>query len=285
MQVWPAPAKLNLFLHITGRRKDGYHSLQTVYQFLDFADELRFRITDDAKITRAVSPPHIPPEVDLSLRAAQLLKDASRVDKGVEVHLNKRIPLGGGLGGGSSDAATTLLALNHLWGVGFDRSRLVELGLQLGADVPVFIGGRAAWAEGIGELLTPADPEEVWYVVLVPPVQISTPEVFATLDANSFSAPITLRDFHAGRVHNDLEPVVRERYPQVDQALQWLARFGAPRMTGSGACVYLQVGDKSEGTRILDQRPAWLSGFVARGVNRHPLFEIEQVSSRGIVEG
>ncbi|MFQ6023186.1 MAG: 4-(cytidine 5'-diphospho)-2-C-methyl-D-erythritol kinase [Acidiferrobacterales bacterium] len=279
MQVWPAPAKLNLFLHVTGRRDDGYHLLQTVFQFLDFADELRFRVTDDGAITRAMPLPRVAEETDITLRAARLLKTVSGTDKGVEIHLNKRIPLGGGLGGGSSDAATTLLALNHLWGVDLQRTQLIELGLQLGADVPVFIGGRAAWAEGVGEVLMPIEPEEVWYVVLVPPVQVSTAQVFRDLGLAGFSPPITISDFQAGRVRNDLEHAVRERYPEVDKTLQWLARFGQPRMTGSGACVYLPVKDEPEGRWILGQHPQSLSGFVARGVNIHPLFAIHHESS------
>ena len=274
MPIWPAPAKLNLFLHVTGRRPDGYHTLQTVFQFLDYSDELSFRITSDGKIVRAAPLPGVSKDTDLTLRAAQWLQRASATTLGVEIRLRKRIPAGGGLGGGSSDAATTLLALNRLWGLGMTRTELLRLGLQLGADVPVFIGGQAAWAEGVGEHLTPIEPEQAWYVVLVPPVHVSTAEVFAELGLTAFSGPITIRDFHAGRAGNDLERVVRRRYPAVDQALTWLAQFGQARMTGSGGCVYLKVAEESAGRRILAQRLPGFDGFIARGLNRHPLFEM-----------
>lgn len=273
MQTWPAPAKLNLFLHVTGRRADGYHSLQTVFQFLDYSDELSFRVTADARIVRVAPLPGVPEDTDLTLRAARLLQRVSGTTLGVEIKLRKQIPIGGGLGGGSSDAATTLLALNHLWGLGVTRTELLRMGLQLGADVPVFIGGQAAWGEGVGERLTPVEPEEAWYVVLVPPVHVSTAEVFTELGLTAFSGPITIRDFHAGRAGNDLERVVRRRYPEVDQALSWLAQFGQARMTGSGGCVYLKVAEESAGRRILAQRLPGFDGFVARGINRHPLFE------------
>lgn len=274
MHIWPAPAKLNLFLHVTGRRPDGYHTLQTVFQFLDYSDELSFRVTSDGKIVRAAPLSGVAEDTDLTLRAAQWLQRASATTLGVEIRLRKRIPVGGGLGGGSSDAATTLLALNHLWGLSLTRTELLRLGLQLGADVPVFIGGQAAWAEGVGEHLTPIEPEEAWYVVVVPPVHVSTGEVFAELGLTAFSGPITIRDFHAGRAGNDLERVVRRRYPAVDQALTWLAQFGQARMTGSGGCVYLKVAEESAGRRILAQRLPGFDGFVARGLNRHPLFEM-----------
>jgi 4-diphosphocytidyl-2-C-methyl-D-erythritol kinase len=274
MQIWPAPAKLNLFLHVTARRPDGYHSLQTVFQFLDYSDELSFRVTTDGRIVRAAPLPGVSEDADLTRRAARLLQQVSATTQGVEIRLRKRIPVGGGLGGGSSDAATTLLALNLLWDLGLTRTELLRLGLQLGADVPVFIGGRAAWGEGIGERLAPVEPEEAWYVVLAPPVHVSTGEVFAELGLTAFSAPITIRDFHAGRVRNDLERVVRRRYPEVDQALTWLAQFGQARMTGSGGCVFLKVAEESAGRDILAQRLPGFDGFVARGVNRHPLFEM-----------
>lgn len=282
MQIWPAPAKLNLFLHVTGRRSDGYHLLQTVFQFLDYADELGFRVTGDGQVTQRAPVPGVAQEADLTVRAARLLKDTTGTSKGVEIHLQKRVPAGGGLGGGSSDAATTLLALNHLWGINLERSELRELGLQLGADVPVFIAGRAAWAEGIGEVLTPIEPEETWYVVLVPPVEVSTARVFNDLGSTGFSPPVAIRDFHKGQVRNDLEPVVRRRYPEVDQALRWLAQFGEPHMTGAGGCVYLKTNDRSEGEQILAQSPKWLMGFVARGINKHPLFEIRHDLSSGV---
>lgn len=272
MTTWPAPAKLNLFLHVTGRRADGYHTLQTVFQFLDYADELTFEVTDDGCITRAIPVAGVGEENDLTLRAARLLKESSGTTKGARIHLTKRLPVGGGLGGGSSDAATTLLALNELWGTRLAIPGLAGLGLKLGADVPVFIHGHAAWAEGIGEVLTPVEPEQAWYLVLVPPVHVSTAQVFAAPELTRYSPPLTIRDFHEGRgLRNDLEAVVRSRYPEVDRAMRLLGEFGAPRMSGSGGCVFLKVADAGRGRQILESIPKPFTGFVARGLNRHPL--------------
>ena len=272
MKIWPAPAKLNLFLHITGRRADGYHTLQTVFQFLDYGDELEFAITDDGRITRATPLPGVPEDKDLTVRAARLLQETTGIHRGVQIHLTKRIPVGGGLGGGSSDAATTLLALNELWGASLSRTELATLGLRLGADVPIFVRGQAAWAEGIGEILTPLEPEEAWYLVVVPPVHVSTAQVFADPELTRYSPPLTIRDFHAGHgLQNDLEAIVRSRYPEVDRALRWLSEFGAPRMSGSGGCVFLKVTEADRGRQILERIPKPFTGFVARGMNRHPL--------------
>lgn len=272
MKTWPAPAKLNLFLHVTGHRADGYHTLQTVFQFLDYADDLTFEVTDDGRVTRAVPVAGVAEESDLSLRAARLLKESSGTTKGARVHLTKRLPIGGGLGGGSSDAATTLLALNELWDTHLPIPELAGLGLKLGADVPVFIHGHAAWAEGIGEVLTPVEPEQAWYLVLVPPVHVSTAQVFAAPELTRYSPPLTIRDFHEGRgLRNDLEAVVRSRYPEVDRAMRLLSEFGAPRMSGSGGCVFLKVADADRGREILESIPKPFTGFVARGLNRHPL--------------
>jgi 4-diphosphocytidyl-2-C-methyl-D-erythritol kinase len=273
---WPAPAKLNLFLHVTGRRPDGYHTLQTLFQFLELGDDLRFDVTRDGRIVRAALLPGVPVEHDLCVRAARLLQAASGTTQGAVIHLDKRLPLGGGLGGGSSDAATTLLALNELWDCGLAPDALATLGLKLGADVPVFVRGHAAWAEGVGEVLTPVDLPEQWMVVLVPAVTVSTARVFAAydreLDLTPYSPAITIRDFHAGRVRNDLEPVVRRLYPEVDNALKWLGNFGEARMTGSGACVFLPVADETAGQEIVAQRPKALAGgFVTHGRNVHPL--------------
>jgi 4-diphosphocytidyl-2-C-methyl-D-erythritol kinase len=270
MRSWPAPAKLNLFLHVVGKRADGYHLLQTVFQFLDYADELEFRVTDDGCVTRAADLPGVPAEHDLTLRAARLLQQTAGTSRGVEIHLRKRIPPGGGLGGGSSDAATTLLALNRLWETGLPRAALAALGLKLGADVPVFIGGLSAWAEGVGEQLTPIELAQPWYVVLSPPVTVSTAAVFRGLELTRYSPAITIRDFRAGRTRNDLEPAVRRQYPEVDQALTWLSRFGEARLTGSGGCAFVALEDESEARSIFDKAPC--GGFVARGLNRHPLY-------------
>ena len=283
MQTWPAPAKLNLFLHVVGCRPDGYHLLQTVFQFLDYGDELSFEITDDGRIARATELAGVPEETDLSVRAARLLQAHARAKRVAVIHLKKRIPAGGGLGGGSSDAATTLIALNELWGLGLQREELAALGLELGADVPVFIHGRAAWAEGVGEILTPVEPTERWYLVLVPPAQVSTAAVFADPELTRHTPPITIRAFLEGRGGNDLEPVVRRRYPEVDRALRWLSQYGTARMTGSGACVFLPVADRAEGEQILAQRPQAFGGFTARGVNRHPLSEVR--GTRGEIRG
>lgn len=273
MQTWPAPAKLNLFLHITGRRADGYHTLQTVFQFLDYGDELSFAIEDNGLITRATPIPSISEDKDLTMRAARLLKETAAVPQGACIHLTKRIPIGGGLGGGSSDAATTLLALNELWGTHLPVPELAALGLKLGADVPVFIRGHAAWAEGIGEILTPIEPEPAWYLVIVPPVHVSTAQVFAAPELTRYSPPLTIRDFHEARgLRNDLEPVVRSRYPEVDRAMRLLAEFGEPRMSGSGGCVFLKMPDADRGRQVLDRIPKPFTGFVARGMNRHPIY-------------
>ncbi len=273
---WPAPAKLNLFLHVTGRRPDGYHTLQTIFQFIDRCDLLRFEPNAEGVIRLADPLAGVPDEKNLALRAARLLRETTGGQRGVTIHIEKNLPLGGGLGGGSSDAATTLMALNALWGCGLDTDRLAILGLKLGADVPVFIRGKAAWAEGVGEELTPVEPPEPWYLVLVPRVPVSTAAVFAEYDRDTHltpvSPPIRIRGFHAGRTRNDLEPVVRRLYPEVDNALKWLAEFGEARMTGSGACIFLAVESAARGQEILARCPSTLAdGFVARGRNRHPL--------------
>lgn len=277
MKTWPAPAKINLFLHVTGRRPDGYHLLQTVFQFLDRGDTLRYTLTDDGRITRARPLPGVTEEADLTLRAARLLQQHGKTTRGVVIDLEKHIPAGGGLGGGSSDAATTLLALNDLWDVHLSLPDLASLGLQLGADIPVFLHGRAAWAEGVGEVLTPIELDEPWYVVLSPKVTVSTHAVFSDPELTHHSPPITIRDFHEGLgLRNDLESLVRRRYPEVDQALCWLGRYGAARMTGSGGCVFLKVADAAAGQRILDEAPETLPGFVVRGMNLHPLYNIHR---------
>lgn len=275
LQWWPAPAKLNLFLHVTGRRADGYHSLQTLFQFLDYSDELAFELRSDGQILRATDLPGVPPSEDLCVRAALALQQAAGVGQGVQIHVRKRIPAGGGLGGASSDAATVLLVLNRLWELDLAPANLAEVGLGLGADVPVFIHGHAAWAEGVGERLEPVDLPESWYLLLNPGVGVATREIFAQPELTRNSPPITIRDFHAGRTRNDLEAVARHHYPQVDAALNWLAGFGPARMTGSGGCVFVPVADVAAGEAILHQCatqcPPEFSGFVARACNVHPL--------------
>lgn len=277
MNVWPAPAKLNLFLHVVGRRPDGYHLLQTVFQFLDFGDELAFKVTDEGSVRRTRDVPGVPEDIDLTVRAARLLKETSARAKGVEITLNKKLPAGGGLGGGSSDAATTLIALNQLWDLRLSRDELASIGIKLGADVPVFVRGRAAWAEGVGEVLNSLHLPEPWYLVIAPPVHVSTAEVFAQFarerQLTPYTSPRTIRDLRGGPTGNDLESLVRKRYPEVERAFDWLAAHGQPRMTGSGGCVFLEVSDAEHGKRILAERPDGFIGFVARGMNRHPLSE------------
>jgi len=271
MLFWPAPAKLNLFLHVLDRRPDGYHRLQTVFQFLDYGDELAFEPTGGGHITRASGLGVIPEDRDLTVRAARLLQSHIGRQDGVRIHLRKRLPLGGGLGGGSSDAATTLMALNRLWNAGLSVAELRALGLMLGADVPVFLGGHAAWAEGVGEELTPIELPEGWMVVLSPAVNASTTEVFADPELTRHTPPITIRAFREGLGHNDLEPVVRRLYPEVGAALDWLRERGPARLTGSGACVFLPVADEASGQRILAEAASRWTGFVARAINRHPI--------------
>lgn len=280
MQSWPAPAKLNLFLHVTGRRADGYHELQTVFQFLDYGDELRFEIDDSGEVRHRRPVPGIAPDQELCVRAARALQAVTGTRQGVIIDLEKRLPAGGGLGGGSSDAATTLLALNRLWGLGLSIDQLADIGLGLGADLPVFVRGQAAWAEGIGERLVPVALDEPWYLVLCPGVSVSTAEIFSDPELTRDSPAITIRAFRQGAARNDLETLVRKRIPQVDNTFGWLAHHGHPRMTGSGACVFMPVASRQQGEELLalahDQAPdigGGFTGFVAKGLNRHPLFQ------------
>lgn len=275
---YPAPAKLNLFLHVVGRRADGYHLLQTVFRFIDYGDTLFFRPRDDGAILRVTELPGVPAEQDLVVRAARLLQQSAGVTQGVEIGMDKRLPLGGGLGGGSSDAATTLLALNRLWGVNHSRERLMALGLQLGADVPIFVFGRNALAEGVGERFTPVELPPAWYVVLTPPEQVPTAAIFAAPELTRNTLPVKISPFSAGRVcregHNDLEPVVVRRYPRVAAHLGWLKMHGDARMTGSGACVFAGFDTEQEARDVLAARPAEMQGFVAQGLERHPLCDL-----------
>jgi 4-diphosphocytidyl-2-C-methyl-D-erythritol kinase len=270
---WPAPAKLNLFLHITGRRADGYHLLQTLFQFLDYGDTLDFKLRDDGRITRPTGPSGIAEADDLAVRAAQLLRERSGVRRGADIHLRKRLPHQAGLGGGSSDAATTLAALNRLWDARLSTAELAALALELGADVPVFVHGRAAWAEGVGEILTPADPPERWYLVIQPDCRIATREIFQAPDLTRNSAAITIARFYAGEGHNDFEPLVRKRYPAVAEALDWLGRRAPARLTGSGACVFAAFEREAEARSVLSELTHDWRGFIARGRNRSPLLD------------
>lgn len=278
--IYPAPAKLNLFLHVVGRRKDGYHLLQTVFRFLDFSDRLHFVVREDGVVKLHAPLPGVPEDKDLCVRAAKLLQQESGMPQGVEIFLEKRIPMGGGLGGGSSDAATTLLALNRLWGLGWKRDRLSELGLRLGADVPVFIFGENAFAEGIGEKLSPIMLPPAWYLILTPPVHVPTAQVFGSKELTRNTIPIKIPPFSVERGHNDLEPVVCRIYPEVARHLEWLKRLDNARMaamTGSGACVFAEFATEQAARTALAQVPVNMSGFVAQGLDRHPVHDfVEQ---------
>lgn len=270
---WPAPAKLNLFLHITGRRDDGYHLLQTLFQFVDYGDTLTFHLREDGVVSRRSALAGVPPETDLVVRAARALQGHCNAALGVDIEVDKHLPMGGGLGGGSSDAATTLVALNHLWGCGLDQDQLAELGIGLGADVPVFVRGLAAWAEGVGEKLQPVSVPEPWYLVVTPPVAVATATVFGASELTRDCPPITIRDFLSGEGRNVCEPVVRANYPEVDNAMRWLAKYGEPLMTGTGACIFVAFEQQQQARAVLDQLPAGLNGFVAKGANRSPLLD------------
>jgi 4-diphosphocytidyl-2-C-methyl-D-erythritol kinase len=275
--VWPAPAKLNLFLHILGRRPDGYHELQTCFQFVDLCDEIIIEVRTDGLIRRAVEIPGLPAEADLCIRAAKALQAASGSALGADISLAKKIPVGGGLGGGSSDAATCLIALNHLWGIDWPLEKLAAIGLKLGADVPVFVHGRVAWAEGVGERLTPLYPPqapmEANYLILKPNVFVSTAAVFQDPELTRNSAPITIHGFLASGGRNDCLGVVRRRYPEVAHALDWLSVYGSARLTGTGACVFLACENKDLAQEIMRKVPPEFECFLARGLNDSPLLE------------
>lgn len=275
MDPWPAPAKLNLFLHVLGRRLDGYHELQTAFQFVDLCDEISFDLRPHGPIVRVEGPAEVPPWDDLTVRAAQRLQKEQHTGRpfGVGIHVRKRIPLGSGLGGGSSDAATTLVALNALWGLGLSIDRLAFLGRDLGADVPVFVRGQAAWAEGVGDEITPLDLPELTYVVIYPGVVVSTAEIFQAPELTRNSAAITIRAFLESDGRNDCEQVVRARYPEVAAALEWLGQFAPARLTGTGSCVYAAMGNFERAQMLLDQVPAGWQGFLVQGRNRSPLLE------------
>ncbi len=272
--MWPAPAKLNLMLRIVGRRDDGYHLLQTVFQFINITDQLRFRTRDDGEIIRVSKIEEVSEGDDLVVRAARLLQSEAGTAAGVEIELEKNIPMGAGLGGGSSDAATTLLALNQLWGVGLSKQRLSELGLRLGADVPVFIHGVAAWAEGVGEDLEPISVPEMWYLVLFPACHVSTAEIFAHPQLTRDSARITIADFFAGSRENDCLSVVSKRHVEVADAMEWLGQFAEARLTGTGAAVFAAFDGEERAREVLAKLPGHMNGTVARGVNRSPVLEM-----------
>ncbi|HET7831916.1 MAG TPA: 4-(cytidine 5'-diphospho)-2-C-methyl-D-erythritol kinase [Gallionella sp.] len=272
----PAPAKLNLFLHVVGRKPDGYHLLQTLFRFIDLHDTLHFTPREDGLVRRTSVVEGVVEEQDLCVRAARLLQAETGCTAGVDIAVEKRIPMGGGLGGGSSDAATTLLALNRLWSLGLSRSRLMQLGLRLGADVPVFVFGENAFAEGVGEQLQAYRLPEAWYVVLFPPVHVPTVQIFSHPELTRDTVSITMRALSEQRLHNDLQPVVCKLYPEVARYIAWLddkSGRGRAMMTGSGACVFAEYGSRSEAEAVLQQLPPEMRGVVTQGLMRHPLHD------------
>ncbi|MCG5529380.1 4-(cytidine 5'-diphospho)-2-C-methyl-D-erythritol kinase [Halorhodospira halochloris] len=279
---WSAPAKINLFLHVLGRREDGYHELQTAFQLLDHCDVVHLRRRDDTKIIRCNDIPGVAAEDDLTVRAARALQAAAGTCLGADIWLEKRLPAGGGLGGGSSDAATALLALDYIWGLGFGRDRLAQIGLGLGADVPVFVRGYSAWAQGVGEILEPL-PERIaesqWYLVVDPGVAISTAQVFCDPRLTRDTLPIKIRDLLAGDARNDCESVVRTHWPEVESALEWLSSHGRARMSGTGACCFVPFGDEAEAREALGSMPSKWGGFVSRGTAKSAI-ELELAQAR-----
>ena len=273
----PAPAKLNLFLHVVGRRPDGYHLLQTLFRFIDLHDTLHFTLRNDGVVRRTNAIEGVAEEQDLCVRAARLLQSETGCALGVDITIEKHIPMGGGLGGGSSDAATTLIALNRLWSLGLPRSRLMQLGLRLGADVPVFVFGENAFAEGVGEELQAYPLPEAWYVVLFPPVHVPTAGIFGHPELTRDTVSITMRALskwqQQQQLRNDLQPVVCELYPEVGRYITWLNKFGKAMMTGSGACVFAEFASRSGAEAVLQQLPQGMRGVVAQGLARHPLHD------------
>jgi len=277
MTQWPSPAKLNLFLYITGKRPDGYHNLQTLFQFLDYGDTLSIAPRTDGVIRLLNPVADVADENNLIVRAARLLMAYAQqtgrlpAGSGADIGIDKRLPMGGGLGGGSSNAATTLVALNHLWQCGLSEDELAELGLQLGADVPVFIRGRAAFAEGVGEKLTPVNPAEKWYLVLHPGVSIPTPLIFSDPQLPRNTPVRSIETLLNCEFSNDCEVIARKRFRKVDEALLWLLEYAPSRLTGTGACVFAEFDTEPAARQVLEQVPAGLQGFVAQGVNLSPL--------------
>ncbi|MDP2748461.1 4-(cytidine 5'-diphospho)-2-C-methyl-D-erythritol kinase [Pseudomonas sp.] len=265
--ILPAPAKLNLMLHILGRRADGYHELQTLFQFLDFGDELGFALRSDGEIHLHTPIDGVPHDSNLIVRAARLLQQHANCTQGADIWLDKRLPMGGGIGGGSSDAATTLLGLNHLWRLGCSEEQLATLGLSLGADVPVFVRGHAAFAEGVGEKLQPVTLSEPWFLVAIPQVLVSTAEIFSDPELTRDTPPIKVRSLLEGGGRNDCQPVVTKRYSEVRNALILLNKFVPTRLTGTGACVFGSFPNQDDADKVARQLPATLPSFIAQGRN------------------
>ena len=279
MTHWPSPAKLNLFLYITGRRADGYHTLQTLFQFLDYGDTISLEPRSDGEIHLLTPVDGVAHEDNLIVRAARLLmKTAAESGRlpagsGADIRIEKRLPMGGGLGGGSSNAATVLVALNNIWQCGLSLNELAALGLTLGADVPVFVRGHAAFAEGVGERLTPVELAEKWYLVVHPGVSISTPMIFNDPDLPRNTPKRSIETLLKCEFSNDCEVIARKRFREVDAALSWLLEYAPSRLTGTGACVFAEFDTESRARQVLEQAPEWFNGFVAKGVNLSPLHQ------------
>ncbi len=277
---WPAPAKLNLFLQITGQREDGYHNLQTVFQFLDISDRLRFSLREDGRIRRKTDNEGIKAEDDLVIKAAHALKQFTGTEQGVDIYLQKLLPMGGGIGGGSSDAATTLVVLNYLWKTELKESELAQIGLKLGADVPVFVHGHASFAQGVGEQLEAVEPEESWYLLVQPDIHISTSKIFCDSQLTRDSSAIKICDLQIGTVKeaqvfeelgNVFEPIVVKRHPEIAEIIQFLRKYGNARLTGSGACVFAAFDSRDRAEQVLDELPDQWTAFVVKGLNQSPL--------------
>lgn len=273
LTTWPSPAKINLFLHITGRRADGMHELQTAFQFIDLCDELTFKIKSDLAIQRQMDIPGVPRDEDLCIRAAELLQQQANIQQGATISLKKVIPMGGGLGGASSNAATTLLALNNLWQANLNIDQLAVLGEQLGADVPVFIRGHAAWAEGIGEQLTPIAMPEYWYLVVNCGIHVNTREMFADSQLTRNCPALTICPPEPGVLGNVFEPIVRSRYPEIDRVFVWLAGCAKPFLTGTGGCVLASFAGHEAALAVQANAPAGLEVFVVRSKNVSPVVD------------
>lgn len=269
----PAPAKINLFLHVVGRRADGYHLLQTAFRLLDWGDTMDFALRADGAIRRMNDVPGVPAEDDLVIRAARLLQQTTGTRLGADITLHKVLPMGGGIGGGSSDAATTLIALNRLWGTRLGRDELQALGLRLGADVPVFVFGRDAFAEGVGEALQPLALPTAWYVVVFPQVGVPTAEIFRAPELTRDSPVIKIADFVTSTTRNDLQPVACSKFPEVKRVIDWLTQYAPARMTGSGACVFAEAASEDDAQRIVASCPGHWQAWKVRSLTRHPLYE------------
>lgn len=275
-QLWPSPAKLNLFLYITGQRPNGYHDLQTLFQFVDYGDSLSFTVRDDSAIVLTTPTDGVADDENLVIRAARLLQSHAGVSMGAEISLQKRIPMGGGLGGGSSNAATVLIALNTLWNCGYSDTELAQLGIRLGADVPVFVTGHAAFAEGVGEILHPVEPPEKWFLIAHPGVSIPTPVIFGDPELTRNTPKRTVNVLLNTPYANDCEPIARKRFYEVEQLLSWLLEYAPSRLTGTGACVFAEFDTESAARHVLDKAPSWMRGFVAKGVNISPLHRFRE---------